>query len=290
MSKIRILLVAPSVAVWTLTWAAACSSADPGVARPTLDGDGGAEGASTRPAEGAGPTGYTRIDDMEGTTGRVAWAPPGATVHGGWATNTDPAQYGRISPTPWTPWPDPMVPSPYETFPGITSAHAARVRTIQPLEGPGAFGGLGLAFAPPPGGVGGAPARIGFGIDPVDLRAYTGITFWAMADPNLDTTTLQVEIFDENTFPQGGACLDADGGMDDCYNGFGVNVELTGTFARYTVDFSTFAQDPTWGFHPVPAVLDLQNAYVLVFQINAPSGASSLSFDLWIDDVYFVDR
>jgi hypothetical protein len=295
MSKTRILLALPIAGVSALSLAVACSSSDPGAASTTQESDAGPKDATPPPVtDGPEPTSYTRIDDMEGTSGAIEWTVPGTTTRGIWGTNvTDPAQDDHISPIPWTTWSYAALPSPYETFPGITSGHAARLRTTQPLVGANTNAALSIVFGPPPGvdaPLTAPPARMGFGLTPVDLRAFTGITFWAMGDPNQDTTTIRVQIFDKNTFPEGGACLDADGGTGNCYNGFATTRNLTGAFAQYTIDFSTLIQNPTWGFRPAPDVLDLQNAYVLVFGVNPPSGSSSFAFDVWIDDLYFVDK
>jgi hypothetical protein len=37
-------------------------------------------------------------------------------------------------------------------------------------------------------------------------------------------------------------------------------------------------------------VIDLQYMYLLTFNVNTPSGASSVTFDVWTDDLYFVDK
>jgi hypothetical protein len=291
MSKTRILLALPIAGVSALSLAVACSSSAPGAAQTTLDSDAGPKDATPSPVtDGPGPTSYTRIDDMEGTTNRLLWTPP-VGFAGTWSTTTEGAQSGSIAPAPGSPstWSYSPVPTPYETFPGITSAHAARLRTIEPLVN---TTGAGMAFAfaqqaPDAGDQSGVPPL------PVDLSQYKGITFWAMAaqDPQ-DTRTMRVRLEDKNTAPWGGACLDGDGGTANCFDGFGVNLELTGTFTRYTIDFSMLAQED-WGFHPVPDVIDLHEVYLMIVEVASPGGASggsSLSFDVWMDDLYFVNK
>ena len=220
------------------------------------------------------PLGYTKIDDMEGAGPQISWTPPAGALGPAWGVH----QHS------WLFDPHVSVPTPYETFRGITSTRAARVWTNQPLTI--TWGGSGVEFAPHPDG---GPDMIGFGLDAVDLSKFSGITFWAMADQNLDTATLQVRIQDKNTFPAAGACLDSDGGTANCLDGFAATRDLTGTFKQYRIDFSELAQE-SWGFHPTPDTLDLHQVYALVFQMNAPDGASSLSFDFWIDDLYFVNK
>jgi hypothetical protein len=276
----------------TLAWAVACSSAG-NPAQSTSAGADAATFAPIPPEDGphsdAGH-GYTRIDDMEGTA--VPWtAPAGASAR--WLTSTDHAQYSSLFPAPCTPWSYAPVPIPYETFPGITSTHAARLRTVQPL-GNGAFGAtLGLPF-----GVQGdvadprncTPPDAGFRpLTPADLSAYKGITFWAKATQTPGTSTVYVQLEDNVTSPSGGVCVDSDGGTSKCFDGFGVTLNLTDTFTQYTIDFSALAQ-AGWGLPSVSGAPDLKQVYLLIFDVDMPSGASSLTFDLWIDDLYFVNK
>jgi hypothetical protein len=205
----------------SLGWVAVCSSAG-NAARDAADGGGGTDGQAPRVADagagGSAEKSYTRIDDMEGTSGHIEWTPPAGTMSGAWGTNTDSAQYTHIRPIPTFDtadmgiWSYEPVPAPYETFPGITSAHAARLRTTQPLVNTWGAA-MGLGFAQPPDAPGGpAPTDPGsIPLVPVDLSAYRGITVWGMAAQNLDTATIVVSFHDRNTFPGGGACVDSDG-------------------------------------------------------------------------------
>jgi hypothetical protein len=289
MSQLAICRAWPFAGASALACLLACSSDNLGARAAPPEGD---DAGISLPPPDAGPAGYTRIDDMEGTSGRIEWtptAPPAGTTSGLWATLTDSAQYDHLEPVPWSTWSYAPVPTPYETFPGLTSTHAARFRTTEPLVNTWGAG-MNIVFAPEADEGPGPPEHLGFGPSPVDLTAYKGITFWARADQNQDSATILVQFFDQNTWPGGGACLDGSGGAADCYNGFGATVNLTGTFTQYTIDFATLAQQPGWGFQPVPAVPDLQQTYALVFQVSTPRGAVSLSFDVWIDDLYFVDK
>jgi hypothetical protein len=133
----------------------------------------------------------------------------------------------------------------------------------------------------------------------VDLSSYSGITFWAMGDP-AGARTIQVMFTDAHTDPRGGICNYVDSNSPDyCYNGFATTIALTDTFARYTVDFASLKQNPSWGYRPDPDVFDVQHVYELIFQIDAPicyqnemcvGGAPPpVTFDFWIDDLYFVN-
>jgi hypothetical protein len=216
------------------------------------------------------------------------------------------------------------LPAAHETFPGIMSTHAARVRTTTPLQN--VWGGsMGFMFAWPSGdasvqvvpiadadadagpqgsdastaGPATCPAVIGPEVA-VDLSPYSGVTFWAKGDP-AGARTIQVFFQDVHTDPRGGFCNYIDSHSSDfCYNGFGTAIALTDTFARYTIDFANLQQNPSWGYRPDPDVFDAQHVYQLVFQINAPTcytnemcvggSAPPVSFDFWIDDLYFVNK
>ena len=88
--------------------------------------------------------------------------------------------------------------------------------------------------------------------------------------------------------------------VDTCYNGFGVLLTLGDTFERYEVDFTELEQNPLWGYRPPSGAFDVEHVYGLAFQIDTPGGVCTppticldvpkLSFDIWIDDLYFVKR
>jgi hypothetical protein len=135
---------------------------------------------------------------------------------------------------------------------------------------------------------------------PVDLTAYAGVTFWARAE-SPGGRTVRVQINDINTDPRGGICQDGDMAAPDyCYNGFGVQLQLTDSFRQYTLEFSHFTQRSGWGYHP-PSGADWSRVFTMAFEIDLPTcsasavtmcagGAPTLSFDIWIDDLYFVNK
>jgi|GEM_PF-2762098 len=286
--------------VAALAWARACALA--GLAACS-------SGAST-------PT-YTKIDDMEGTSGVVEWPSPDGTTPGAWDTSVYGAAAGdtqchRTLPVPRA-WSYEPVPVPYQTLPAITSLAAALFRTTAPLVN--VFGaGMGFDLAdltsPPPTPDGGAPP--GTPDCPpaptppalaVDLRPYRGITFWGMASAQVGATSkVYVEINDENTDPRGDRCDPSATGnpRTACFNSFAFPVELSSTFKQYTVYFSQLKQ-AAFGYHATPSVLNLQKVYGLSFTVQTPcfycpppnvcAGAPpTLTFDIWIDDLYFVNE
>lgn len=285
--------------------------------------------------------GYTKIDDMEGGGNGIEWIPPEGLIPGFWWAATDCTEAENISPLPWFVdeggWSYAAVPAPHETFPGIVSKYAARLRTTSPLVGIwGANTGLDFAEIPGDGGAfDGLPSALDAPLPPdatipdagastadagastdgpacpanttfdlggrtVDLSAYSGLTFWAMADP-AGAKNIRVQLNDRDTDPRGGICNPDESSADACYNGFSAAVLLTGAFERHTIEFSNLQQNPTWGYHPDPSILDLHHVYSMNFELDLPictstgtfmcaGGVPSVSFDFWIDDLYFVDK
>jgi hypothetical protein len=268
--------------------------------------------------------GFVKLDDMEGNSdGVIAWVPPDGLLPGAWSTATDCTEAEQISPRPdYAPdggWTYAELDEPTQTFPGVVSTHAARLRTTSPLMNVwGANMGFDLAAPPGPDGGrilpppyspdAGVPA-VGAGCVqvsnlrtkamPVDLRAYAGLTLWAMSRSG--ERRLYVQLADDNVDPRAGNCNAAN--PDDeskCYNHFRKLLTLSETMTRYTVDFAELQQDPTWGYRPDPDVPNLQRVYQLTFEVDeehcgldsnamcAGGTTPPLSLDVWVDDIYLV--
>lgn len=260
---------------------------------------------------------YVKIDDMEGSTHQIEWTPedpPPDAVPGLWMSYVD-DQCENLDPLPTTSgvdrWSFSVLPESHETLPGVESRHAARLRTLDPLVNTwGAGMGFDLLSLLPDAGAGGGDPGlfpcppfsrelVELPTEPVDLTSYAGVTFWGRASGR--ATQLLVIIQDQDTDPRGGICDPVVRSAEECWNGFSLSVELTEEFARYSIDFSDLAQDPQWGYRPVPSVLDLEHVYGIVFQVNTPGGECEveseclgglpeLSFDVWIDDLYLIER
>lgn len=153
----------------------------------------------------------------------------------------------------------------------------------------------------------GRPCKQGSGLDypytaVSNISAYSGITFWAEVAPGSEPRTIRVQLNDANTDPRGGICnSEAPASDTDCYNGFGTSVALTETFTRYTVDFASLRQRPSWGYHPDSGAVDDKHVYNLDFEVDLPDcaatadtmcagGPPSVAFDFLIDDLYFVNK
>jgi hypothetical protein len=270
------------------------------------------------------PQQFVKIDDMEGDdAGVIEWTPPGE-LPGAWFTATDCTEANQIVPQPsYAPgggWSYDELPVPYQTFPGVVSTHAAHMRTTSPLTNVwGANMGFDLGVLPGPDGGrsspppspadAGAPA-IGPGCVqvsnrhtpalPVDLRAYSGLKLWAMSRGG--QRYLAVQLADNNVDPRGNLCNAADVNDEtNCYNHFRKVLPLSETMTPYTIDFlADLKQDTTWGYRPNPDVPNLQYVYQLTFEVDEEScgldpnsmcaGGTTppLSFDVWVDDIYFV--
>lgn len=115
---------------------------------------------------------------------------------------------------------------------------------------------------------------------PWDASAYTGISFWAKANPG-SAVALRVSMKDANTAPEGGNCdTTVDSGAEACNDDWGRNLNLTTEWAPYTILYSDLAQS-NWGKQFT--AFDSANVYSIQFQVN-----KGLDFDLCIDDLAFV--
>ncbi len=263
-------------------------------------------------AGGATDANYTKIDDMEGTSGLIEWTPPAGNP-GAWTSYTE-TQCDRLLPVPVYAggvWSYEPVPSPYQTFPGITSTTAARLRTTSPLVNQ--FG-AGIAFdfadrtqAPYDAGVSASTCipfyqyKLDTPAVTVDLTAYKGVSFWGMASPGAGTVRVYLAIVDNQSDPRGGSCVPDPTSTLGCNSWSRFPVDLTSTFTQFTVDFSQLRRDIGWSYHPTPDTLDLEKVYSMSFQVENPGGncpypsvcagePPNLTFDFWIDDLYFVNK
>jgi hypothetical protein len=270
--------------------------------------------ATAEPAET-----LTRVDDMEGDGTQILWQAPGGSVSvipGRWQSFAD-VSCTSLSPTPTSPdadrWTFADLEEPHTTFDGTRSTRAARLTTTAPFVN---TWGAGMRFdltslvsdvprtsevpddLPCPTA---ARDLSEWDAETVDLRSFRGVTFYGKADPNAGSTTISVLLLDRNSDPRGGQCDPAQASPRECFNSFGASVELDAEFRRFTVDFSTLEQDPHWGYRPTPNEPDFEHVYGVAFQVFTPGGVCpkgavcpgeppSLTFDVTIDDVHFVNR
>jgi endoglucanase len=127
----------------------------------------------------------------------------------------------------------------------------------------------------------GSPLHAGVGFNWVEPKAeydaakYGGIAFWAKSAPG-KYNQIRVKIPDLNTDPQGGVC-------EECYNDFGMDIELSETWTEYVVTWEAAKQMPYWG-KPKPPKIDATKLYGFQVQVNK----AGQEFDLCIDDITFI--
>jgi hypothetical protein len=114
---------------------------------------------------------------------------------------------------------------------------------------------------------------------PYDASEYKGISFWAKS--NAMPILLRVNFKDKNTAPEGGVCdASAESGATACNDDWGKNINLTTSWAPYTILFSEIKQS---GWGAAYKAFDIENAYAMQFQVN-----KGIDFDVCIDDLAFV--
>ena len=120
-----------------------------------------------------------------------------------------------------------------------------------------------------------------FGLgSPYNASKYTGITFWAKVDAGT-SSVVRVAFPDKDTQPDGNLCTtNPSSGPTACFDHYGQRITLGTTWTKYTVRFSSLAQE-NWGLQG--AGFDPSTLYQVLFQI--PVGAN---FGIWIDDVAFT--
>lgn len=130
----------------------------------------------------------------------------------------------------------------------------------QLVAGPEVFAGLGLDLTAP---------RAAY-----DASRYLGVAFVARHGAGT-ASRVRVLLLDTNTDPAGGSCA-------ECYNHFGLDLDLTSEWQSYELPFELFQQMPGWGW-PRPPRVDNRRLLGLTFLVTDPGR----SYDVWIDDLRF---
>jgi len=108
-----------------------------------------------------------------------------------------------------------------------------------------------------------------------DASKYVGISFKARVDEK-STRQVRFKIGDVNTHPDAAMCK-------TCWNHFGKDMTFSPKWKEYVVMFSEAKQEEGWG-DPRPPSITPAKLYSLDWTIKGGQ-----SFDLWIDDVTFLD-
>jgi endoglucanase len=160
----------------------------------------------------------------------------------------------------------------------VTPTAGAKGGTFTPSEG----GAKGSAYAARFHGTIGTGAIVYAGMganlvdpkDAYDASAYGGIGFYAKKGPGVGKIRLKVP--DSNTDPQAGTCK-------ECFNDFGIELELTDKWTKYVVPYSVMKQEVGWGDPLVPKITP-SKLYGIQFQVNVPGQP----YDIWIDNLTFT--
>jgi endoglucanase len=110
---------------------------------------------------------------------------------------------------------------------------------------------------------------------PYDASRYKGVSFLAKVAKGT-SPFVRFKLPDANTDPDAKQCT-------ECFNDFGIGVELSEEWTRYEVAFSELKQESGWG-KPRPPTVDAKQLMALQWQVSAPGTA----FDIWIDDISFI--
>jgi hypothetical protein len=211
--------------------------------------------------------------------------------NGDWYTYNDDSPQGTDSTCVQTPPGQPQSPNgqwvPYggEVPPGGVRPGATGLRALHGLwRGCGVWGaGVGANLNWPVEPDGGVDAGSVLPL-PYDVSPFAGVTFWAMGSAISDTALrIKLTMTDEIQVEFGGRCVD--GPTLACNDDWGERFDLPadGTWKQFTVRWS----DP--GFHQegwgTPFSWDPK--HVLGIQIQ--SAVPAVTYDFWIDDLYFIN-
>jgi endoglucanase len=126
----------------------------------------------------------------------------------------------------------------------------------------------------------GSPQYAAMGFDFTNPRAaydaskYTGVSFYARVGAR-SQTRVRLNLPDVETDPQGNVCT-------VCSNDFGVDLELTDNWEKFTIGFAQMRQQEGWG-SPQTDQIDPANVYGMHWQVSEPGA----SYDVWVSDVQF---
>ena len=124
----------------------------------------------------------------------------------------------------------------------------------------------------------GSDLRFGLG-SPYDASRYTGISFWARIDSGTKNV-VRVAFPDKDTNPDGGICKTGVTGPTACYDHYGLHINLTADWQKYTIPWNLLTQNG-WGNAGI--AFDPASLYGVTFEIPINS-----TFSIWIDNVAFT--
>ncbi|TKC92085.1 hypothetical protein [Polyangium fumosum] len=150
----------------------------------------------------------------------------------------------------------------FSMSPGGANGSQSAARMNGKIGGSGTvFAGMGFNFVDPKA--------------PADISQYKGISFWAKRGEN-SAGAVRVKLPDVNTDPEGKVCT-------ECFNDFGMDIQLTTTWTQYFVLFGAAQQQAGWG-QPRPGAPERAKMFGVQWQVNTPGA----DYDIYIDDVQFT--
>ncbi len=243
----------------------------------SVDSGPGANDAATTPGTGdadAGPLTLTLIDDMEGTSPSAGWL-DGKHVTGTWFTFDDGTDGGVLTPAPTAGAAQiiALLDATHVTYAGTVSKHAATVTTNNGFTSYGDGEGFNVNVL-----TGTTP-------QPYDASAYSGFVFWARSLTGAAGARFNVMDINTTSPGSGGVC---DGGV--CNGFFGIDFgkgswpALTTDWQMYVVPFNELTR-PVWAASDPGLVFDPTQMIGCQFQL-----AEGTAGDVWIDDIYFINK
>jgi endoglucanase len=109
-----------------------------------------------------------------------------------------------------------------------------------------------------------------------DASKYAGIAFKAKVGKPDSSRAVRFKMADVNTHKDAGICT-------ACWNHFGKDISLTPEWKEYRVTFSGAEQEAGWG-DPRPQAITPSKLIALNWQVGPGQ-----TYDIWIDDVTFLD-
>lgn len=127
---------------------------------------------------------------------------------------------------------------------------------------------------------GGVGAHAGMGMnltdpkDTYDVSNFGGVAFWAKKTAGAGAK-VRFKMPDINTDEEGGVCK-------ECFNDFGVDLNLTDDWKQYVILFFKLRQQEGWG-SPRLRKIERGKVFALQWQPAQPG-----PFDIWVDEIQFV--
>ena len=221
-------------------------------------GSGGSGGSGGGGGGAAGsPGGSLLIDDMEDQDGSIN-AVDGRD--GAWYTYNDETATGTQAPA---------------------VAKDFTMKAVTPARGDSGFAAntTGSGFTSWGAGMGFDLNNAGAAAKPYDASAHSGISFYARTGAGAGKG-LRGNVADKQTTVEGGICKET-ATVHECFDDFGADVTITTEWKQVTLKFASMKQG---GFAKAFPKLATNGLYAIHFQVDA-----NVKFDLWIDDVSFVD-